>query len=80
MRKAAWARWRGIARPLVALVASACIATATIQIFGSEDLEILSEIAEMLSDRGFRERLMAEPDAAELHRLIAGWEPLKSVA
>jgi nitrogen PTS system EIIA component len=43
-------------------------------------LEILSEIAEMLSDRSFRERLMAEPDAAELHRLIAGWEPLKSVA
>jgi PTS system nitrogen regulatory IIA component len=43
-------------------------------------LEILSEIAEMLSDRAFREQLMSVPDAAELHRLICGWEPLKSVA
>jgi PTS system nitrogen regulatory IIA component len=43
-------------------------------------LEILSEIAEMLSDRAFRERLMGEADVAELHRLIANWEPLKSVA
>ena len=43
-------------------------------------LEILSEIAEMLSDRELRERLQLEPDAATLHKLIAGWEPLKSVA
>lgn len=43
-------------------------------------LEILSEIAEMLSDRAFREQLMTAPDAGELHRLIAGWEPLRSVA
>lgn len=43
-------------------------------------LEILSEIAEMLSDRGFREQLLAAPDAEQLHRLIAGWEPLRSVA
>ena len=43
-------------------------------------LEILSEIAEMLSDRDLRERLKSEPDAAELHRLIVGWQPLKSVA
>jgi PTS system nitrogen regulatory IIA component len=43
-------------------------------------LEILSEIAEMLSDRAFREQLMSVADAAELHRLITGWEPLKSVA
>ena len=43
-------------------------------------LEILSEIAEMLSDRELRERLKAAADAAELHRLIASWEPLKSVA
>ena len=43
-------------------------------------LEILSEIAELLSDRELREKLKAEPEAAEVHRLIAGWEPLKSVA
>ena len=43
-------------------------------------LEILSEIAEMLSDRELRERLKAEPDAATVHRLIADWVPLKSVA
>ena len=43
-------------------------------------LDILSEIAEMLSDRVLRERLKAETDAATLHKLIADWEPLKSVA
>ena len=43
-------------------------------------LDILSEIAEMLSDRTLRERLKAEPNAAALHKLIADWEPLKSVA
>jgi len=43
-------------------------------------LDILSEIAEMLSDRPLRERLKAESSAAGLHKLIADWEPLKSVA
>ncbi|HEY8879346.1 MAG TPA: PTS sugar transporter subunit IIA, partial [Roseateles sp.] len=43
-------------------------------------LEILSEIAEMLSDRELREQLKAEPDATIVHKLIAAWEPLKSVA
>lgn len=43
-------------------------------------LEILSEIAELLSDRELRERLKAEADTAALHKLIADWEPLKSVA
>ena len=43
-------------------------------------LEILSEIAEMLSDRELRERLKTEPDAAAVHQLISDWEPLKSVA
>ncbi len=36
-------------------------------------LEILSEIAEMLSDAALRERLKAAPDAITLHTLIAGW-------
>jgi nitrogen PTS system EIIA component len=43
-------------------------------------LEILSEIAEMLSDRELRERLKVEGDAAKVHELISNWEPLKSVA
>jgi len=43
-------------------------------------LEILSEIAEMLSDRELRDRLKSATDAGALHKLIADWEPLKSVA
>lgn len=37
-------------------------------------LEILSEIAEMLSDAELRERLKASPDAIALHGLIAQWQ------
>ena len=36
-------------------------------------LEILSEIAEMLSDSGFRERLKQCSDAQDLHQLIVAW-------
>ncbi len=43
-------------------------------------LEILSEIAELLSDRELRERLKTETSAAEVHGLIERWQPLKSVA
>ena len=43
-------------------------------------LEILSEIAEMLSSRDMRERMKSEAEAVDLHRLIEGWQPLKSVA
>ena len=43
-------------------------------------LEILSEIAEMLSDRALRDRLKSEPEPVALHRLIADWLPLQSVA
>ena len=43
-------------------------------------LEILSEIAELLSDRELRERLKTEGSAAEVHELIERWQPLKSVA
>ena len=43
-------------------------------------LEILSEIAELLSDRELRDKLKTAADAASVHRLIADWEPLKSVA
>ena len=37
-------------------------------------LEILSEIAELLSDSVLRERLKACDDAAVLHGMIAGWQ------
>jgi PTS system nitrogen regulatory IIA component len=37
-------------------------------------LEILSEIAELLSDASLREKLAAAPDASALHDLIAGWQ------
>ncbi len=43
-------------------------------------LEILSEIAEMLSDRALRERLKTVTDPAVVHQLITDWEPLRSVA
>lgn len=37
-------------------------------------LEILSEIAELLSDASLREQMKACSDAAALHALIAGWQ------
>jgi nitrogen PTS system EIIA component len=37
-------------------------------------LEILSEIAEMLSDTALRERLKASPDSQTLHSLISQWQ------
>ena len=36
-------------------------------------LEILSEIAALLSDAAMRERIKASADAVHLHRLIADW-------
>lgn len=38
-------------------------------------LQILSELAEMFSDRTLREQLESTPDATSLHRLIVTWEP-----
>lgn len=37
-------------------------------------LEILSEIAELLSDAALREQLTTSTEAAQLHSLIAGWK------
>jgi len=37
-------------------------------------LEILSEIAEMLSDVNLREKMATSTDAADLHGLIANWQ------
>lgn len=38
-------------------------------------LQILSELAQMFSDKQFRENILRSKDAAEIHRLIADWEP-----
>ena len=43
-------------------------------------LEILGEIAEMLSERDLRERLKTETDPAVVHQLISAWQPVKSAA
>ena len=42
-------------------------------------LEILSEIAELLSDSALREKLNASTSAVELHGLIAGWQSAQVV-
>jgi PTS system nitrogen regulatory IIA component len=36
-------------------------------------LQLLSELAQMFSDRGFREQLATAVDATALHRLFANW-------
>jgi nitrogen PTS system EIIA component len=38
-------------------------------------LEILSELAQMFSDRALREAMTAATDAQALHQLIAAWQP-----
>ncbi len=38
-------------------------------------LQILSELAQMFSDRTLREAMTAAPDAGALHQLIAAWQP-----
>ena len=38
-------------------------------------LEILSELAQMFSDRTLREALTLAPDAAALHQIISAWQP-----
>jgi PTS system nitrogen regulatory IIA component len=43
-------------------------------------LEILSEIAELLSDSTLREQLKTSTDAAGLHHLIASWHSVHEVS
>jgi PTS system nitrogen regulatory IIA component len=38
-------------------------------------LQILSELAQMFSDRALREAMSAAKDAAELHQLVTAWQP-----
>lgn len=42
-----------------------------------QHLDLLSELAQMLSDKAFRERLATAPDAATLHSLLATWQPVR---
>ena len=41
-----------------------------------QHLELLSELAQMFSERAFRERLAAAPDAAAAWDAIRGWVPV----
>lgn len=38
-------------------------------------LQILSELAQMFSDKPFRERMLLADSAAALHKLISEWQP-----
>lgn len=38
-------------------------------------LQLLSELAQMFSDKGFREQLTAASDAAAAYALFAQWQP-----
>jgi len=38
-------------------------------------LQLLSELAQMFSDKALREALLAAPDAAMLHHLVTTWHP-----
>jgi PTS system nitrogen regulatory IIA component len=40
-----------------------------------QHLQILSELAQMFSDRDLREKLATEPDPERLHQFITGWQP-----
>src|ERR1700743_1300955 len=40
-----------------------------------QHLEILSEIAQLLSDRDARAQLTSEPDRGAVHQLITEWQP-----
>lgn len=40
-----------------------------------QHLQILSELAQMFSDKNFRESLLTGKDAAEVHQLISNWTP-----
>jgi len=45
-----------------------------------EHLEILSELAELLSDTSIRDTLLTADDPAGIHRMLASWEPYRPAA
>jgi nitrogen PTS system EIIA component len=45
-----------------------------------QHLDILSELAQMLSDKAFREGLLSATDPKALHTMLANWEPVRPAA
>jgi len=45
-----------------------------------EHLELLSELAELLSDRTIRENLLACDDPVQVHRILSTWTPYRPAA
>lgn len=45
-----------------------------------EHLEILSELAELLSDQQIRESLMKQDNPAQIHKILATWKPFRPAA
>jgi PTS system nitrogen regulatory IIA component len=45
-----------------------------------QHLDILSELAQMLSDKPFRESLLTVTEPAAVHALLAKWEPVRPAA
>lgn len=45
-----------------------------------QHLDILSELAQMLSDKPFRESLLTASEPAALHAMLANWEPVRPAA
>jgi len=45
-----------------------------------QHLDILSELAQMLSDKPFREELLDAPDSETLHAMLRAWEPIRPAA
>ncbi|MGA0796912.1 MAG: PTS sugar transporter subunit IIA, partial [Quisquiliibacterium sp.] len=45
-----------------------------------EHLELLSEFAELLSDRAVRENLLVGAGAEQIHEIISSWTPYRPAA
>lgn len=45
-----------------------------------QHLEVLSELAQMLSDKDFRQSLLTATDAAAVHVALTTWEPVRPAA
>lgn len=74
-----------LARPIVfdapdALPVGLLIVLLVPEAATQKHLEILSEIAEMLSDTALRDQLATDGDATSLHALIAAWRSSQSSA
>lgn len=45
-----------------------------------QHLDVLSELAQMLSDKPFRESLLTVGEPASVHAMLAAWEPIRPAA